>query len=243
MAPVKRIWSARSKRPAGKLTPSRTTVHSINSWLFCAMRSASSVVIPGRCIWPWLLERLPSPSLVQQTRRETVPIERATPLATLLPLISFCAIRMPSPPTNEPTKLLLPFWKLASTQFSTPFVGKLRSADERGRQFFRSRACTAGLSGRDSSSLVFAAHTSQHLAWRSGRCHWPVGARACSRISSQAGSSHRYRSLRLHSKSALSRQRYAGSGGRNRHALMGVCFNPDCLFRSVLFHRDAAGSH
>ncbi len=60
-------------------------------------------------------------------------------------------------------------------------------------------------------------------------------------ISSQAGSPHRHRPLRLHQKSALSRQRYPGSWGRNCHAVVDLCTNPYCLLRSFLFHGDAQG--
>src|SRR5260370_34987774 len=139
-------------------------VHLANSWLSCAMRSASWVEIPGRCIWPSLLERQPSPYLVRRTQPGTVPIAWATALPALLPSTSFFAVLMRRPPINAAAKLLHPFWKLMSTQFSTPFAGRLRFADERCREFFCALACTFRLSARDSGSLFFPAPTSLHVA-------------------------------------------------------------------------------
>src|SRR5882762_3917184 len=171
-----------------------------------------------------------------------VPIEGATAVATLLPSTSFCVVRTRRPPTNELTKPLLPFWKSPSTTCSTRFAGSLRFADERGRQFFCALACTAGLSAHDSSSRFLQAHTWQHLVGRSGGSCRSVGTRVRSRLSSQAGSPHRHRPLRLHSKSALSRKRHPGSRSRNCHALVDLSLHPYFLLRDFLFHRDAEGN-
>src|SRR6266705_888434 len=220
MAPVKRVWSPRLKRPVAQPTPSLTMVRSPNSWLFCAMRSASSVEIRARCTWPSLLERLPSLSLARRIRRGMAPIAPATALAALLPSTLFCAVRTRWPPTNEAIKSHLPFSISMSIRFSTPFAAKLRSADECGRKFFRSLACTPRLSTCDSGSVFFPAHTSQHIAWRFGGSHWPLGARLCGRLPSQAGSPHRHRSLRIYPKSTLSWQRHPGSRGGNCSVLI-----------------------
>src|SRR5258708_24351713 len=201
------------------------------------MRPASSAAIRGHCIWPSLLERLQSPSLVRRIQPEMVPFARATARATFLPSTSFSAAHTQQPLTNEAANLLLPFWKLTSTQFLTLFAGRSRFADERGRQFFCALARAPRLSARARGSCFFAAHTSQHFAGRPDGCHRFVGARVRSRLSSQARSPHRHRTLRLHPKPALSRQRHPGSWGRNCHALMDLCLNPDCLLRSVFFLR------
>src|SRR5216683_8419756 len=206
------------------------------------MRPASSAAIRGHCIWPSLLERLQSPSLVRRIQPEMVPFARATARATLLPSTSFSAAHTQQPLTNEAANLLLPFWKLTSTQFLTLFAGRSRFADERGRQFFCALARAPRLSARARGSCFFAAHTSQHFAGRPDGCPRFAGARVRSRLSSQAGSPHRHRTLRLHPKPALSRQRHPGSWGWNCHVLMDLCVNPDCLLCSVLFHRDAPGS-
>src|SRR5258707_1151113 len=138
-------------------------------------------------------------------------------------------------------KSLLPFSKLMSTRFSTPFAAKSRFAGECGRKFFRSLACTPRLSTCDSGSVFFPAHTSQHIAWRFGGSHWPLGARLCGRLPSQAGSPHCHGSLCIYPKSTLSWQRHSGSRGGNCSALVDLRLNPDCLLRGVLFHRDAGG--
>src|SRR6202521_1755899 len=135
-------------------------VHSVISWHFYATRSASSVVIRDRCIWPSLSERLPLPSLVPRIRRETVPIACVTALSTLLPSTSCCAARLRKPPTDQAIKPLHPFWKLTSIPCSTPFAGRWRFAAERGRQFFRALARATWLPACGSSSLFFPAHTS-----------------------------------------------------------------------------------
>src|SRR4029077_12900223 len=134
------------------------------------------------------------------------------------------------------------FSKLTSTRFSTPFDGRLWFADERGHQFLCALARAPRLSLSDRSSCFFAAYTSHHFAWRPCGCPRSVVARVRRRLSSQAGSPHRHRTLRLHTKPALPRQRHPGSWGRNCHALLDLCLDPDCLLRGFLFRRDATGS-
>src|SRR5260370_7123188 len=138
-------------------------------------------------------------------------------------------------------KSLLPFSRLMSTRFSTLFAAKSRFAGECGRKFFRSLACTPRLSTCDSGSVFFPAHTSQHIAWRFGGSHWPLGARLCSRLPSQAGSPHRHRSLRIYPKSTLSWQRHSGSRGGNCTPLVGLLLKPHFLLSLVLFPRSSAG--
>src|SRR5204862_91069 len=81
MARVKRTSPPRSKRRVARLTPSLTMGPSLSSWLFSAMRPASSVVTPAHCIWPSLLERPPSPSLARRILRVTAPIAQPALLA------------------------------------------------------------------------------------------------------------------------------------------------------------------
>src|SRR6266567_2901983 len=126
MAQEKSSWSLLSKQLVRKQIPSHTMALSFNSWLCCAMPSASLAEIRGHCIWPLLSERLPSPFLVPRIRREMVLTARAV-VQALLRAISFCAARVRRPLTNEATRLLLLSWKSPSMRSSKQFAGAFDS--------------------------------------------------------------------------------------------------------------------
>src|SRR6266851_785000 len=239
MAQVKMPWWLPSKPRVGKQSPSRTKAHSANSWLYCAMPSASLAETRDRCIWPSLWVRRLLRCLGRPIRRATARIAWAIDLAWPSETTSFCAAPMHSLPTNGANRLIPPCWKLRSRRFSTQFVARSRHAHERVRQLLRSLACSSRLPSRDCRAVVCAAHVEQYFARGSGGIGRSRAACVRSELSSQTGDTHRDRSLRLHPQSAVSRKRHPGSGHRNCHALLDLGFDSSGLLCGLLFRRHA----
>src|SRR2546425_1164810 len=215
-------------------------VHSANSWLYCAMPSASSAETRDRCIWPslWvprLLRCLGLP-IPRATARIARAIDLAWPFATTL----FCAALMQSPPINGANRSIPPCWKLRSRRFSTQFVNRSRHAHERVRQLLRSLACSSWLPSRDCRTVVCAPHVEQYFTRGPGGLDRSRAARIRSELSSQTGGPHRDRSLRVHPQSAVSRKRHPGSGHRNCRALLDLGFDSSGLLCDLLFCRHAS---
>src|SRR5260370_20050910 len=239
MARVKVPWWLPSKPRVGKQSPSRTKAHSANSWLYCAMPSASLGETRDRCIWPSLWVRRLLRCLGLPIPRATARIARAIDLAWPFETTSFCAAPMQSLPTNGANRLIPPCWKLRSRRFSTQFVARSRYAHERVRQLLRSLACSSPLHSPQSRSVVCAPYVEQYFARGPGGPDRSRAARIRSELSSQTGGPHRDRSLRLHPQSAVSRQRHPGSGHRNCHALLDLGFDSSGLLCGLLFRRHA----
>src|SRR6266705_6707724 len=213
--------------------------HWANSWLYCAMPSASLGETRDRCIWLSLWVRRQLRCLGRPIPRATARIARAIDLAWPFEKTSFCAAPMQSPPINGANRLIPPCWKLRSRRFSTQFVARSRHAHERVRQLLRSLACSSRLPSRDCRTVACAPHVEQYFARGPGGLDRSRAARICSELSSQEGGAHRDRSLRVHPQSAVSRKRHPGYGHRNCHTLLDFGYAPSGLLCDLLFRGHA----
>src|SRR5229473_3797941 len=204
------------------------------------MLFASLVEIPVRCISPSLWERLQLHCLVPPIPRAMAPTVLSIPAPSLAP-ISFFAVRGQSLPISEASKPIHPCWNWKWKQSSKLCADRSRPAHERHHCVLRALARPPWLSARHCRSVFCPSYAAQHFGRRAGGRDWLVAARLCRWISSQAGSPHGHRSLRLHTESALSRQRHSYCRGRHRRTLLDFRRDFVRLFRTVLLHRHAAG--
>src|SRR5882724_2701529 len=126
-------------------------------------------------------------------------------------------------------------------QSSKPCAARSRPAHERHRRVLRALARPPWLSARNCRSVFCPPHAAQHFGWRAHGSDWLVAARLCRWISSQAGSPHGHRSLRLHAESTLSRQCHSYYRCRHRRALLDLRPHFAHVFCTVLLHRHATG--
>src|SRR5260370_13154132 len=182
-----------SSHPAAILSRSFTMENSANSWLSCATQSASLQATPVPFILPWL-SALPL----------LLSFDQPTPPATALipPKKSSYAAPTRSPPTsaaNPPTHL---FSISPSIKSSTP-CNAASEPSRANRRLFRALACSPRIPPRQRRAFGCASHVPLHPPRRCRPLHRPHHSRLCRRLSPQAGSPHRHRSLRPHAQSSL----------------------------------------